>query len=208
MPVTCPHCGARYVLPQSLLGPGGARVRCPKCRETFTVGPAGESIVPLPAPAGSGAAAPAEKAEPAAAAATAEDQPSPREHVATAVAEAPADDDVTASPEPSPPEASAAVATNGDPGAADEPEAAEEIETPAMVARQVLEDLASHSGAAIASSHAEGHLFREFGEVIAEAYDAYRLRVGSDADPAAFRAALRERWGIDLDPGTSPRRLT
>lgn len=37
MNVTCPHCGARYLLPANLLGPGGARVRCPGCSRSFDV---------------------------------------------------------------------------------------------------------------------------------------------------------------------------
>lgn len=35
--VSCPHCGARYLLPANLLGPGGARVRCPGCSRSFDV---------------------------------------------------------------------------------------------------------------------------------------------------------------------------
>ena len=37
--VTCPHCAARYLLPAHLLGPGGARVRCPGCARSFDVAP-------------------------------------------------------------------------------------------------------------------------------------------------------------------------
>ena len=40
MNVSCPHCGARYLLPANLLGPGGARVRCPGCSRSFDVPPA------------------------------------------------------------------------------------------------------------------------------------------------------------------------
>jgi predicted Zn finger-like uncharacterized protein len=41
MNVGCPHCQTRYELPETLLGPGGARVRCPKCAQSFLVGPDG-----------------------------------------------------------------------------------------------------------------------------------------------------------------------
>ena len=41
MNVTCPHCAAAYRLPPSLLGPAGARVRCPACSIRFRVAPDG-----------------------------------------------------------------------------------------------------------------------------------------------------------------------
>src|SRR5262245_21965462 len=37
--VGCPHCSRRYLLPRRLMGPGGARVRCPGCQESFDVTP-------------------------------------------------------------------------------------------------------------------------------------------------------------------------
>jgi len=37
MTVHCPHCSTGYVLPDSLMGPRGARVRCPNCRRAFVV---------------------------------------------------------------------------------------------------------------------------------------------------------------------------
>lgn len=37
MIVTCARCAARYVLAERLLGPAGARVRCPRCSERFVV---------------------------------------------------------------------------------------------------------------------------------------------------------------------------
>jgi len=74
--VSCPHCGARYLLPANLLGPGGARVRCPGCSRSFDV-PA--PAAPAPPASGlretprrpsiaAGAAAPAPPAAPAPAA--------------------------------------------------------------------------------------------------------------------------------------------
>jgi hypothetical protein len=77
---------------------------------------------------------------------------------------------------------------------------APEPHSPFEVARAVLDELAAHSGEAIVEAQAQGRLFSEFGAVIAEAYEFYRRRVGPGADPAPFRAALRELWNVDLDP--------
>jgi predicted Zn finger-like uncharacterized protein len=38
MTVSCPHCSSAWWLPARLLGPGGARVRCPACAHRFEVG--------------------------------------------------------------------------------------------------------------------------------------------------------------------------
>jgi len=76
MNVGCPHCQTRYELPETLLGPGGARVRCPKCSQSFLVGPDGviselaTAGPPAPAraaaaPASPSSAAPAENVAPA-----------------------------------------------------------------------------------------------------------------------------------------------
>jgi predicted Zn finger-like uncharacterized protein len=35
--IRCPNCQTEYLLPETLLGPGGARVRCPSCRHSFAV---------------------------------------------------------------------------------------------------------------------------------------------------------------------------
>jgi predicted Zn finger-like uncharacterized protein len=37
MTVTCPHCSVGYELPDRLLGPRGARVKCPRCGQAFVV---------------------------------------------------------------------------------------------------------------------------------------------------------------------------
>lgn len=198
MPVTCPHCSTRYVLPESLIGPGGARVRCPRCREPFSVGPDGSEIVPLPLPAPVAVAEPPPARE--------RPQPEPAQ-----VAPYPASPGAQA-----PPGAPAPVAVAEPPAARERPEpepaqvapVVDAESLPHNVARAVLDDLASHSGEAIAASQAQGHLFREFGAVIAEAYEFYRRRVGPGADPAPFRAALKERWGVDLEPGHPSRRLS
>jgi predicted Zn finger-like uncharacterized protein len=42
MHIACSNCAATYLLPASLLGPAGARVRCPACGTRFRVTPAGD----------------------------------------------------------------------------------------------------------------------------------------------------------------------
>lgn len=44
LPVECPACGTRYLLPPTLLGEGGANVHCPSCNQEFTVD-AGGAVV-------------------------------------------------------------------------------------------------------------------------------------------------------------------
>jgi predicted Zn finger-like uncharacterized protein len=46
LPVECPACATRYLLPPSLLGEAGANVRCPSCGREFTVD-GGGSVVGL-----------------------------------------------------------------------------------------------------------------------------------------------------------------
>ncbi len=41
LPLQCPACGARYLLPASLLGEAGASVRCPSCAHEFAVDASG-----------------------------------------------------------------------------------------------------------------------------------------------------------------------
>ena len=71
------------------------------------------------------------------------------------------------------------------------------------VARRVLGELASRGGDAIARAAGEGALFAHFGPEIFEAYDEYRRQSPGEGG-APFRAALRERWGVDL-PEVTPR---
>ena len=206
MPVTCPHCSTRYVLPEALLGPGGARVRCPRCREPFAVG--SDGIAPPPPPPTHAAV------DPVAALAASPPADEARESAAfdahagngatTAVAIAAMPVELrTAGPPRLPSAPSVAVPARA--GGGTDPLSA--AETPSTIANEVLEELAAHSGDAIAASRAQGRLFQEFGPVIAEAFEFYRRRVGPPADPAPFRAALRERWGVDLEAGNPPKRL-
>ncbi len=46
LPVQCPACSTRYLLPQSLLGEAGANVRCPSCGREFAVDAAGTLLGP------------------------------------------------------------------------------------------------------------------------------------------------------------------
>jgi predicted Zn finger-like uncharacterized protein len=235
MPVTCPHCSTRYVLPRALLGPGGARVRCPRCREPFAVSPEGDAIAPPPPPAntaepaashgvhtnGAPAAtsiapttvvapgpprldAPATpRVEPAAGAESAPDagRAGPPMIVSTS---APRTGDEAGEIEKTRLVGTAVATVAASPAAETAPASKSDgppaIVTPIEVARAVLDELATHSGDAIAASRDEGKVFREFGPVIAEAFEFYRRQLGPGADAAPFRTALRERWGVDLEP--------
>jgi len=151
MIISCPQCSTGYLLPEHLMGPGGARVRCPRCQHLFAVGPDG---VPRPP-----------------AAATAVETP-PERHIEV---------EEESAPEPAPAPAPAS-------------------EEPLAVAQAVLTELATRSGAALEHARAEHRLFAEFGPALMEAYEAYRRRAGKEAGAGPFRAALRERWGVDLVP--------
>ena len=53
MIIACPNCSTGYLLPEHLVGPGGARVRCPRCQLLFAVGIDGqprELAPPAPMP--------------------------------------------------------------------------------------------------------------------------------------------------------------
>jgi predicted Zn finger-like uncharacterized protein len=222
--VTCPHCAARYLLPAHLLGPGGARVRCPGCSRSFDVAP------PLaPEPAATVAIAQAAHAgvtgrDRALVEAESEVEARIREHPASstfgeeeskAVGETPAVAGHEAAHEPleqeragepwsMPPAGTAVAHEEPMPADAAELEAEADIGSPATaaqapeaVAREVLEAVARRSGADLAAAAAAGHLFARHGPQIFAAFDEYRKRAG-DAGSAPFRAALRGLWGIDL----------
>jgi predicted Zn finger-like uncharacterized protein len=51
--VVCPNCSTRYLLPETLIGPAGARVKCPSCAGTFVVSnaaPVGTETLDAPEP--------------------------------------------------------------------------------------------------------------------------------------------------------------
>jgi hypothetical protein len=64
-------------------------------------------------------------------------------------------------------------------------------------ARSAVESLAV-AAPALAPAWESGRLFSEHGPALLAAFDEWRRRCGPGADPATFREALRERWGIDL----------
>ena len=51
MIISCPECGTGYLLPEHLMGPGGARVRCPRCQGQFAVDARGLPQEPAAPPA-------------------------------------------------------------------------------------------------------------------------------------------------------------
>ena len=89
-------------------------------------------------------------------------------------------------------------AARGAPGApADRAEPASDAQT---IARRVLDALAARKGVAMADARARGRLLSEFGPDVVAAFEEYRKESGGTENPAPFREALRERWGIDLGP--------
>jgi predicted Zn finger-like uncharacterized protein len=67
------------------------------------------------------------------------------------------------------------------------------------IARLVVERLAEHE-ARLEPARQSGRLFAAAGDVVLDAFAEFRRRAGRGAPAAAFRDALRRRWGIDL-PG-------
>ena len=188
MQVTCPHCSTRYILPESLLGPLGARVRCPRCREAFTVEPAVPvEAPPTEAPAlGGGPAYPSDWSRRL--------EPEPQ---ASAPAPPATERERTAGED-------SAYRSVGPPASSSDESGAESAESPltaADAARLALDHIGPEAGAGIAEAWAQGQLFTRYGQAIVEAYEAYRRTVGPGADPGLFRHALREKWGVDLEPG-------
>jgi len=214
MIIACPNCSTGYLLPEHLVGPAGARVRCPRCQLLFTVGVDGrfrEPALPEPAPGNPASERPLEAVEevPAAAATS---------PIMTAEPGARAEPEVDAEPgaraEPeveAEPGAGAEPEVEAEPGAGAEPEveaepgagAEPEAEGHLAVARAVLDEFAVHEGEAIERAQAERRFFAEFGPALMVAYESYRRRAGAGADPSAFRMALRERWGVELVPLTT-----
>jgi predicted Zn finger-like uncharacterized protein len=191
MQVVCPYCSTPYVLPDHLMGPGGARVRCPNCREQFVVPPGGEPV-PLRVHDPEPAVAEAPPAEPAGAA-------TPHEPGSRDERPEPANEEELAAlrrrferPEAEEP-APAAVAPPPPPPPPAEP-------APEVLVHALLDELERGEGEALAQSRAAGRVFADFGPRILAAWDEYRRRAGTAADVQVFRAALRARWGVDLEP--------
>jgi predicted Zn finger-like uncharacterized protein len=176
MTVQCPHCSTGYLLPDHLVGPRGARVRCPDCQGRFVVLPesdrdrAGEALrESRPGNVFENTARGAAEARGAAGAAAMAAEPSAAEGSRS-----------SASSVPDPPPA---------------PEPAEEA---AAVAAAVLDALVATLGDALADARLRGKVLSEHGPAIMDAYQEYRRRAGVGASPDRFRAALKGRCGVDL----------
>jgi hypothetical protein len=74
------------------------------------------------------------------------------------------------------------------------------------VAGALVSELAARAGDGPREAFSRGRLFTEWGPALMDLYGEYRMRVGAAASGAPLRAALRERWGIDLPEG-DPRGL-
>jgi len=111
-------------------------------------------------------------------------------------------------PAPAPAAASARVAPAPPPAAAraaaPAPAAGTDAEhAPIHVARVLLAALAEREEAGIEQAVLDGALFARYGPALFALYDEYRRRARG-AGPNPFRAALQERWGVDL-PEVTPR---
>jgi len=177
MIAVCPSCARRWVLPADRIGRGGARVRCAACDCAFMWSPA-RSVA---APFGPAAFEPFER-EP-----RAWSDSSARAWFEVAEPAAAVSDDAGG---PGPHAASAVD------------ELTDEDATPPMVTRLAIEELVLEGGPAMLAAWDEGRLFERCGAMIVRAWDQCRERLGSHADPAMFREALRARLGIDLPDGT------
>jgi predicted Zn finger-like uncharacterized protein len=84
---------------------------------------------------------------------------------------------------------------------ADETAAPDEVaptEEPEAVAGSVLDVLADFLGDNLTRSRLRGTVLSDHGPAIMAGWDEYRRRVGASAPAGCFRAALRERCGVDL----------
>jgi predicted Zn finger-like uncharacterized protein len=86
--IACPSCSTGYLLPEHLVGPGGARVRCPRCQHLFAVDAAGLPRGPAAPASGTTPPEPAVEAAEAAAAAPSAAAAEPAAEEALAVARA------------------------------------------------------------------------------------------------------------------------
>ncbi len=178
MTVHCPHCLTGYLLPEHLLGAGGARVRCPGCQEVFVVLPEGE---PVGEPGGAGVVL--QEATPDTASGGGTRTP------ATGAERGARPTPVAGSPAA----ATAASSASHEVARGDTPAA-----EPAVVAGAVLDVLADFLGEALTRSRARGTVLSDHGPSIIAVWEEYRRRAGPDAPSAIFRAALRDRCGLDL----------
>ena len=174
MTVYCPHCSTGYLLPDQLVGPRGARVRCPNCQGSFVV---------LPGGSGELTGEPLREATPGDVF-----ENSGRGAAATAGAAGSALMDV----EP----ATVDVSPSAEPPSSVSPLA----EQPTAIAAAILDALVATLGDALADARRRGRVLSEHGPAIMDAYAEYCRRAGAGAPPQPFRDALKGRCGIDLMP--------
>jgi predicted Zn finger-like uncharacterized protein len=97
-------------------------------------------------------------------------------------------------PTPGPPLVPGASPPSGQ-GPAMSPEGA------AALAARFLDDFTNRSGARLPAAVARGRFLSELGPDLLRAYDEFRRTLAPGADATVFRAAVKERWGLDLEPG-------
>ncbi|MEK7824511.1 MAG: zinc-ribbon domain-containing protein [Candidatus Eisenbacteria bacterium] len=178
MTVHCPHCSTGYLLPDHLVGPRGARVRCPNCQGAFVV---------LPESRGDRAGDALRESR----------SGNVFENTGRGAAEAAgAAGAVVMEAEPAAADASRSSAVS----VPDPPPAPAPAEEPAAVAAAVLDALVARLGDALVDARLRGKVLSEHGPAIMDAYQEYRRRAGLGASPDLFRAALKGRCGVDLIP--------
>jgi predicted Zn finger-like uncharacterized protein len=183
MTVRCPHCSTAYRLPERFLGPGGARVRCPNCKGEFIV-----ALGDPPASEAPGASEPPAEAAEAPGPAVAEP---PVLAAAEAQASTGAEDAVLAG-------AAEFDLTVSSPAPAANMATAEAPADPAKVAASVLDVFESFMGDALTRSRERGTVLSDHGPAIIAVWEEYRKRAGDEAPSIVFRAALRDKTGVDL----------
>ena len=170
VPVICPGCATRYVLPSQLLGPSGARICCPACGLTFVLLPDGELTAVLGRPESANSTG--RPGGPATAAAADIAPPSLER----------AEPPLGASPGASP--------ANGT-------EATHTTHAARALALDVLHALDDPPGG-FALAAAEARLFADHGRVLIGAYEALVLESVGEVTAAVFREALFDVAGLDL----------
>lgn len=175
MTVHCPHCSTDYLLPNHLLGSRGAKVRCPSCQQMFTVlrvaGSDEWRIEASPAPA-------------------------PTADLSTPETSHPLSSFLGVGPDLVLPSiaAEAAAAVSGSAGG----ESADD--DPAALASRFLDEMSHRLGDRLTDAVSRGRLLSELGPELMRAYDDFRRTLVKGADAAVFRTAVKQRWGVDLEP--------
>jgi predicted Zn finger-like uncharacterized protein len=179
--ISCPNCSSRYLLPEHLLGPAGARVCCPACWHRFTVNATG-SIVSLEV----------EPLYPAASPGAGVDGGAPGAAFAAGTGEASA---AGSGPGIAGAPGASAAPVNGlgaTPAVSDR-----RAEAALRLAHEALSDLDPFVPDLL-QAVVRGRLFAEFGPRVLDAFDRYRRAVAPETGASPFRRAMRERWNADL----------